>query len=285
MSRQLLRQLGFDVIRYPSRALHEAVGQSRRLQKQVEDLRRENEALREQILSYDYDEDGLRLWAKSLDFLKDPRFTKAYEQGMNSGHKIQRSKGSTEDIGIRYRVYTCCWAASYSKNLIGDFVECGVNTGIVSLAVCDYVDFNSLNKKFFLFDTFRGIPIEQASTAELQHVKYLNREYYEECYETAKQNFAPYPDALLVRGLVPDSLEIVTIEKVAYLHLDMNLAYPEIAALTHFWDRLVPGAVVVLDDYGWSLNRPQKDAMDDFARQKGVDIYTAPTGQGILILS
>ena len=27
----------------------------------------------------------------------------------------------------------------------------------MSLAVCDYVDFNALDKNFYLFDTFRGI--------------------------------------------------------------------------------------------------------------------------------
>jgi O-methyltransferase len=38
----------------------------------------------------------------------------------------------------------------------GDFVECGVNTGIFSLAVCEYVDFNRLDKSLWLFDTYKG---------------------------------------------------------------------------------------------------------------------------------
>jgi hypothetical protein len=31
----------------------------------------------------------------------------------------------------------------------------------------------------------------------------------------------------------------------------MNIVVPELAAIEYFWDRLVPGAVVVLDDYAW----------------------------------
>ncbi len=53
-----------------------------------------------------------------------------------------------------------------------------------------------------------------------------------------------------MRGKVPESLATVEIERVAYLSLDMNIAYPEIEALKHFWPKLVPGAIVVLDDYG-----------------------------------
>jgi hypothetical protein len=31
----------------------------------------------------------------------------------------------------------------------------------MSLAICNYIDFNSTGKRFFLFDTFKGIPLEQ----------------------------------------------------------------------------------------------------------------------------
>ena len=65
----------------------------------------------------------------------------------------------------------------------------------------------------------------------------------------------------------------------------MNIAYPEVAAIEFFWDKLVPGALVVLDDYGWTNNIEQKRAMDAFAAKKGVMILTMPTGQGLLIKS
>ena len=55
--------------------------------------------------------------------------------------------------------------------------------------------------------------------------------------------------AKLVRGMVPDTLTTVSIDKVCYLAIDMNIVAPEIAALRYFWDKLVPGAVVVFDDY------------------------------------
>jgi hypothetical protein len=83
--------------------------------------------------------------------------------------------------------------------------------------------------------------------------------------------------------MVPDTLTSVDIPKVAYLSLDMNIVEPEIAAIEFFWDRMSPGAVVLLDDYGWIGMMPQKEAMDEFAASKGVTIMNSPTGQGILL--
>jgi O-methyltransferase len=107
--------------------------------------------------------------------------------------------------------------------------------------------------------------------------------WYSECFEVAQENFAPYERVRLVRGTVPQTLATVPIEQVAYLSLDMNVAPPEVAALEFFWDKLAPGAPVMLDDYGWVGYRPQKDALDEFASRKGVEILTLPTGQGVIL--
>jgi O-methyltransferase len=159
-----------------------------------------------------------------------------------------------------------------------------VNTGIFSLAAAYYVDFNRLNKSFYLFDTFAGIPEDQINQDEKALGRLLdNAAMYDECFEVAKRNFSIYPKAQLIRGRVPETLSSVTIPEVCYLSLDMNIVAPEIAAMEFFWDKLTPGAPVILDDYGWAPYKPQKDAMDAFAAKKGVHILTLPTGQGLLL--
>jgi hypothetical protein len=231
-----------------------------------------------------YDADHLTVYEKSVDFLFDPRFQAAYRRGMDSGHHIARERGSQDDLHIEWRVHVILWAATQAARLPGDFVECGVNTGMYSLAICEYLDFNRLDKSFWLFDTFSGIPEDQISERERELGRLEeNAAWFSECLEIARANFAPYPRARLVRGKVPDALASAPIERVAYLSLDMNVAEPELAALEFFWEKLVPGAPVVLDDYGWLGFRPQKEAMDGFALQHGVEILTLPTGQGLLI--
>jgi hypothetical protein len=67
------------------------------------------------------------------------------------------------------------------------------------------------------------------------------------------------------------------------LHLDMNCAPPEVAALEYFWDRLSPGAVILLDDYAQSTFIAQKIALDEATSRKDVKILTLPTGQGFFL--
>jgi len=48
------------------------------------------------------------------------------------------------------------------------------------------------------------------------------------------------------------------IRKVSYLSIDMNCVKPEIAAAQFFWDRMVSGGIMVLDDYGFRGHIEQK---------------------------
>jgi hypothetical protein len=63
----------------------------------------------------------------------------------------------------------------------------------------------------------------------------------------------------------------------------MNSVEPEIAAATFFWDKVVKGGVVILDDYGFPLHINQKIAFDRFVLERGQSILCLPTGQGIII--
>jgi hypothetical protein len=222
----------------------------------------------------------MALLDRNTEFLRKPQFRAAYEAGMASGHRINGGG----DIGIEWRVHVACWAATHALKLQGDFVECGVNTGMMSLAICKYVDFNRTEKTFWLFDTFCGIPVEQAKNEwEVAHVNAHNRYNYFECYKLAKQNFSPYPNAKLIRGRVPETLSFAPVDQVSYLSIDMNLEAPERAALEHFWPKMTAGGIVLLDDYGFIGYEPQHASADAFATKVGVPILSLPTGQGILI--
>jgi hypothetical protein len=88
---------------------------------------------------------------------------------------------------------------------------------------------------------------------------------------------------VLIRGPVPDTLSQVDIHKVAYLSIDMNCTGPEEEALRHFWPKMSPGGIVVLDDYGFSGHESQKRAADRVALSVGVQVLSLPTGQGVMV--
>src|SRR5437588_7885241 len=82
------------------------------------------------------------------DFVRDPRFLSAYNRGVQAGQ---------EDYNWHWRVHVGLWAAYHGRQLTGDFVECGVNRGVLSSAIMQYLNWNQLGRRFFLFDTFRGL--------------------------------------------------------------------------------------------------------------------------------
>jgi hypothetical protein len=94
-------------------------------------------------------------------------------------------------------------------------------------------------------------------------------------------NFAEWLRVRLVPGMVPDTLTTIDLERVAYLHVDMNHPAPETAAVRYLWPRLVPGGWLLLDDYAFYGFVEQKRAMDAVARDLGFAILSLPTGQGL----
>ena len=227
---------------------------------------------------YSFNADGLAT-VHDAGFQRDERFRDAYAAGVRTGHRIS----PPEKLHIEWRVYVCCWAAQHAACVAGDFVECGVGTGIVSLAVCRYVDFGRLSRRFWLFDTYAGIPEEQALPAELELARSKNRRHYFDSHDLVARNFAAYPNVRLVKGTVPESLAQPELREIAYLHIDMNIAYPEAAASRTLWDRVAHGGVVIYDDYASLAHAPQKLALDAFAAEHSVAILTLPTGQGLLL--
>jgi hypothetical protein len=218
-----------------------------------------------------YCEDGL-LTIHNADFMKDPAFSKAYELGKATG---SWGKGDPS-----WRVYICCWAALRGKSLEGDLVECGVNKGGFSRAVMQYINFQNLHKHFWLLDTFCGLSDKYIT--EEERTQGIATGTYVECYSEVVETFKEFENVHIIRGTVPDTLVHVNAKKVCYLSIDMNCVGPEIAAADFFWDKLVSGAVIVLDDYGWKKHIHQKRAFDEFAKGKNVHILSLPTGQGLI---
>jgi len=224
-----------------------------------------------------YNTDGLTS-RHSVEWMNEPAFVEANRRAMATGHPYG-------DLHIEWRIYTACWAALLARDLDGDFIECGVNTGIFSAAICSYIDFNRYpDKHFYLLDTFAGFPADQLTPDEVAGGTGLpvSHEYFDS-YDLVRATFAEYPNVVLVRGRVPDTLPLVPSTRIAYLCIDMNAVVPEREALEYFWDKVVPGGVVLLDDYGFAMHGAQRRSFDDFARARGIHIFSMPTGHGLII--
>ena len=224
-----------------------------------------------------FNADGLAT-VHAAEFIDEPKFAEAARLGMATADTTAFAGAHLE-----WRIFVCCWAAAHARHLDGDFVECGVNTGIFSRAAMHYIDFAAMpDRRFYLLDTYEGLVEALLSEQELATGRAANR-YYFDCYQQVCETFAPFANARVIRGMVPDTLPQIDTDRVAYASIDMNCVAPEIAAGEYLWPRLVPGAVVVLDDYGWRAHILQKRAWDAFALAHGVKILAMPTGQGLMI--
>jgi hypothetical protein len=225
-----------------------------------------------------YDQDGLRS-VHDHSFMNDPSFRKAYERGVQAAG----------EYGWHWRVHIGLWAAKSASTLSGDFVECGVNRGFLASAIMEYLSWDSLGKQFYLLDTFTGVderylsPEDRKFGATDKNKYNIESGFYVQGVESVRKNFSEWKNVKIIQGAVPETLEHVTASEIAFLHLDMNCAFPEVAALEGLWNRLVRGAFILLDDYAYAGYGVQKAAMDKVAAAKGLTIASLPTGQGLLM--
>jgi hypothetical protein len=221
---------------------------------------------------------------KSAGFREDPRFAAAMRD-------VASDTGATQYAspdGISWRLNTLVWAARSALHVAGDFVECGVYKGDMSWVISELVDLAGARRSFYLYDTFEGFSPKYSSEDDFplapQFFHTADRGYrIPQLYESVCRRFSEKPYVKVIKGVVPDILSEISPERIAFMHIDMNSATPEIGALELLFERVSLGAIVIFDDYGWFLHKKQKDAEDRFMAPRGQEILELPTGQGLLI--
>ena len=219
--------------------------------------------------------------ANNHHFQDDANFRAAYARG------VKAANGA--DPHMQWRMHVALWAAGAAARLAGDFVECGVNAGFASSAIMQRLDWGATGKRFYLIDTFSGPVLKQYSREELARGRESIAEQaiakgaYVTDLERVRANYQEWPNVEIVQGVVPDILPQPGIGRVAFLHIDMNCAYPERAALEYFWDKLTPGAMVLFDDYAYFGNEALAKAIDAAAAGLDTEVLSLPTGQGLIV--
>ena len=208
--------------------------------------------------------DNLFTWGRNNSLFDDLAFRKAWEDNAENA----------SDRAIAWRRYILATLAYHAIQHDGDFVECGVYQGSGVKTVVDYLGGKAFPKTFWAFDTYDWNPVEGRAFEKQEPG----------LFDWVRQRFAGYEQVRVVQGLIPDVFAGHCPEKIAYLHIDLNDARGEVATLEHLFDRVVPGGVIVFDDYEWAgLYRPQKLAEDPWLDARGYRAVPLPTGQAFVI--
>ncbi len=226
-----------------------------------------------------FDADGMTT-IHNHDFLEDPQFVKSYARAV---------RASGIDFNCPWRVLTVQWAGKHASQVGGDFVECGAGYGFYSSALLSSLPWNAMGRTLTLIDTFAGVDerhlLETETNAGIgnKSKEWVQSGFYNSKREAVVANFDEWDRVRVIQGSVPDILPEVDVAKVAYLHLDMNCAKPEVEALNHFWPKMAPGGVVLFDDYAYYGFRPQYEAITAWAISRNLKVLALPTGQGMLL--
>jgi hypothetical protein len=209
-------------------------------------------------------------------FLNDPRFRTA------SSAAEKRWTLGTRDI--RWRLHTFLWAIETALSLHdeGALVELGTGNGFMAAGACDWLDWGSTEltkgRSLWLVDSFASErPDERGLSA-------TRRFFYADGDTEIREYFARFSGVRVVTGWLPDAVDAIHSESVAFVHVDLNFAASEIASLDRLAPRLRPQAIVLFDDSGNPGCEDQLEAHRGWAAARSAPFLQLASGQGLCIL-
>ena len=219
--------------------------------------------------------DNLVAINRNLTFLYDEKFMNAFKAATQGGTEADEAK--------LWRLHTLAWCGQTALYIPGDFVECGVYKGLYSGMLIDYFDWSTIDRRFYLYDTFAGLPDDWSTERERAGVNDVYE--WDGTYEKVCERFAKYPNVDVIKGVVPDIFEETSPKKIALLHLDLNAAQAEVAALDALKSRLSNGAIVLMDDFGRKEQLALAEALMEWWLVHDHHILELPTGQGMVTVN
>jgi hypothetical protein len=164
----------------------------------------------------------------------------------------------------RERIWALINASAYIANrkIAGDCCECGVWRGGSSMAMAMKLKEHGDLRRLWLYDTFTGMPAPDpvdrlarsgSPASELMKLEVVRAEASIQDVQT-NMGRTGYPADLVhyVAGRVEDTLAVPgsVPDQIALLRLDTDWYASTKCELEALYDRLSPGGVLIIDDYG-----------------------------------
>jgi len=162
----------------------------------------------------------------------------------------------------------------------GDFVECGVYKGGTAHLLATVLEEGGAgaDRRLALFDTFGGMPDTDPSVD-----KHRAGDFADTSLETVRRNVGPSKHADFYAGLIPDSFAAAALDGIALLHVDLDIHDSILATLEHCYDKVVPGGVIIFDDYGFESCYGARVAVDTFFAERPETPLSLPSGQAVVV--
>jgi len=198
-------------------------------------------------------------------------------QGRGDLALIRETRAATQLLMQDAAALTILASVRSAVRLEGDIAEAGVFAGGSARLICAVKG----RVPMHLFDVFDTLRVPRSFTAEEQAVS----EYFvgvEASLGQVQGLLSPYPEVHFHPGLFPASAEAVADRRFSFVHLDLDLAEGTAAALEFFYPRLVPGGVLIGDDYNLV---PVRASFTAFLAGRGDACVAMPWGQVVVVKS
>ena len=183
-------------------------------------------------------------------WVNNENFAKSFKDFMD----IEKFENKLDDP-INERLYILQQFAKRQRKLNSNFVEVGIYAGMSMFFMAEYCD-----NKFIGIDSFEGLS---------QPISGVDTDYFKQGDLTCPIDYATkylsrYKNIELVKGWVPEVFSSLPDINYSLVHVDVDLYEPTKASIEYFWDKLLPGGVLICDDFGSSKTIGAKKAMLEF---------------------
>ncbi len=164
-------------------------------------------------------------------------------------------------------------------DLDGDTAECGVFEGASSWLICAANRQSRPGRKHHLFDSFEGL-----SRPDEKDGSYWEPGALARSEAIVESKLAPFLDDLVFhKGWIPERFGDVSDRAFAFVHVDVDLRQPTLDSIIFFYDRLVPGGILLCDDYGCTSCPGATSALDEFLADKPEKMIALDAGGGFFV--
>ncbi len=223
---------------------------------------------------YVYEADGIATIAYS-PFQHDPEWSAAYEE-MASEWYLE-----TPDLDVRWRMWILTSMARQARRLPGSVAEFGVYRAGCARMILGTVG-TAPGARYHLFDTFAGIPDTELTEGEKAQ-GYVAR-LSNTSVDYVRERLAPWRDQLVFHvGDVFETIHKANTGDLSLVHMDLNASAPTRIALEYAYERLVPGGIIVFDDYGYGEVNDQRTVIEEVCDPLPENLITLPSRQALLI--
>jgi hypothetical protein len=219
-------------------------------------------------------------------FVIDDHWTSLYKttQSLTKGNP-------TDNIYRQCRFYSTFQMAHYAASLpVGDVIECGCWHGHSTVAIATILAEKGFSGRFHVFDSFEG-GLSPFTAKDESFFRLSDREksalvkVFESDFAFVESVTARFGFVELHRGWIPQSFEAFPLTPIKFVHVDVDMYEPTKASLEFFWNSLVPGGCIVVDDYNHAVFEGATSAVDEFLQDKSPSLfYRVPFGGSCFII-